>query len=475
MSTRVIGFRLQSLARACRSIVLVLPLASAAAQLIPVKTMPVAEGDQFGFLPSAKAGMAITIAVPDTALDPFRNPAAAARLAHGFYFGAPTFYAVTKNAGTGSTLPVGAFLKRGPTFGGATFAVQEIGPGRQSDLLTSRVLVDASVGGPVATTRRRETNRYAFAMVGHTFASAQLSIAASAFGSQLNGIDGSDLLYAGSRGVLQKGDALDLRLGLLKRWAGDRSLEAVALRARATMAHDVSYLDGLWDPTTRQVKFTSRSELNSGRVETIGAHLAYRQAIGDSTWRAGGILTANRTTHPLMPVLGPIDLGREPRNSSAYNLGAGLTRVQERTTVGVDAIYEPIWGRTSPTGKVNDDRYRFSNWIIRGGMSRDRSLGSPGNLLRLMAGVQVKAVRYRLDQVDSTLASHTMTEHWNEWTHSWDLGYISRSLEMHVLWRVRSGTSRPGTAFDAINGAQASVLTPVRTFTEQFSITVPIR
>ena len=47
--------------------------------------------------------MAITIAAPDTVFDPFRNPAAAARLAHGFYFGSPTFYALSKNGGTGET------------------------------------------------------------------------------------------------------------------------------------------------------------------------------------------------------------------------------------------------------------------------------------------------------------------------------------------------------------------------------------
>jgi hypothetical protein len=482
MTTRVNGLQRPSLARACWLIVLALPLASAAAQLIPVKTVPVSEGDQFGFLPAAKAGMAITIAVPDTVFDPFRNPAAAARLAHGFYFGAPTFYALSKNAGTGSTLPIGAFLKRGATFAGAMFAVQEIGPSSQSDLFggnTNPVVLDASlVGGPIGSVRRRETNRYAYAIMGHTFAAANLSnlsIGASAFGSRFNGIDGSDLLYAGSQSVIQKGNALDLRLGLLKRWAGDRSLEVVALRERSTMAHDVAFQDAFWDPTTRQTKFSSRSEHNADQVQTIGAHLAYAQAIGDSTWRAGGIVTANRTTHPLMPVLGPMDLTREPGSSSAYNVGAGLSRVLDKMTVGADAIYEPIWGRTSQTGTANDDRYRFSNRIVRGGASRDFPLTSPGSSIRFMAGIQLKAVRYRLDQVDSTQTSQATTEHWNEWTHSADIGIITRSMEVHCLWRVRSGTSRPGTEFNNVNGSQTSVLTPVRTFTEQFSITVPIR
>src|SRR4051812_29756612 len=298
MRTCVNGLRRQRLASACWLIVAALPLASAAAQLIPVKTVAVSDGDQFGFLPTAKAGMAITIAVADTIFDPFRNPAAAARLARAFYFGSPAFYALSKNAGTGSTLPLGAFLKRGATFAGAMFAVQEIGPSRQSNLFggDTPVALDFSVGGPIGGVRRRETNKYAYAMTGHTFATANVSLAASARGSWFNGIDGSDLLYAGSQSVLQKGDALDLRLGLLKRWAGDRSLEAVALHEGSTMAHDVAFQEGLWDPTTRQIRFTSRLEHNADRAETIGAHVAYRQSIGDSTWHAGGIVTANRTT-----------------------------------------------------------------------------------------------------------------------------------------------------------------------------------
>src|SRR5207249_6062052 len=170
-----------------------------------------------------------------------------------------------------------------------------------------------------------------------------------------------------------------------------------------------------------------------------------------------------------------MDLGREPGSSSAYNLAAGLSRMHDKMTVGVDAIYEPIWGRTSQTGKANDDRYRFSNRIVRGGASRDFPLTSPDNSIRFMAGIQLKAVRYRLDQVDSVETSQATAEHWNEWTHSWGFSFITRSVEVHCLWRVRSGTSRPGTEFSNINGSQTSVLTPVRTFTELFSITVPIR
>ena len=97
-------------------------------------------------------------------------------------------------------------------------------------------------------------------------------------------------------------------------------------------------------------------------------------------------------------------------------------------------------------------------------------------------GVQLRAVRYRLDQLDSTQSSQVTRERWNEWTHTLGTSFITRSLEVHILWRLRSGTSRPGTTtsngfFPDLSGSlsQTSALVPVRTITEQFSITVPIR
>src|SRR3712207_9208274 len=61
---------------ACVALLSSLPGSTAAAQLISIKTVPVAEGDQFGFFPSANLGMAgLSIALNDTLLDPFGNPA----------------------------------------------------------------------------------------------------------------------------------------------------------------------------------------------------------------------------------------------------------------------------------------------------------------------------------------------------------------------------------------------------------------
>src|SRR5882672_5831317 len=104
--------------------------AELSAQLIQIKTLPIAEGDQWRFFPSANLGLGgLSIALGDSLLDPFENPAKGARLSdrtRGVFFGSPTFYSVSKNAGGGRTLPLGGIVRSGSTFGGLALAVQEI-------------------------------------------------------------------------------------------------------------------------------------------------------------------------------------------------------------------------------------------------------------------------------------------------------------------------------------------------------------
>src|SRR3954469_17641918 len=88
----------------------ILPLLTAAllissaplgAQLIQVKTLPIADGDQWRFFPSANIGLGgLSIALRDSLLDPFENPATGARIDErrgGIFFGSPTVYSVSKN------------------------------------------------------------------------------------------------------------------------------------------------------------------------------------------------------------------------------------------------------------------------------------------------------------------------------------------------------------------------------------------
>jgi hypothetical protein len=202
---------------------------TAAAQLIPIKTVPVADGDQFGFFPSSNLGMAgVSIALDDTLRDPFDNPAKGARLRGTHVFGSPSFYSVSNKAGSGQTLPLGGFVRRGSSFAGAVLALQEISDARRDQVVPpiafAGALTTVSLAPPLPPSPQTHTNRYAFATLGRDWTDRKLSLGASVFWSGLTGVDGVELLYAGSQSIKQLGQAADFRVGLEKEWAGvDRS------------------------------------------------------------------------------------------------------------------------------------------------------------------------------------------------------------------------------------------------------------
>jgi hypothetical protein len=461
---------------------------TADAQLIPIKTAPVAEGDQFGFLPSANLAMGgVSIALADTLLDPFMNPAKGARLRRGSFFGSPSFYSLSKNGGGGSTLPVGAYLKRGSTFGGFAAAYQELNPPSSNTDFGFRadVGIDGSFGLVIPRSNAR-TNRYVSGMLGHSFAAPKISFAGSVFWSRLGGVDGVEQLYTDSRSVQELGDAVDLRAGMLKEWESGRSLEAVVVHNRYAMAHDVTFQDSFWDPGTRSTRSQLRFEHNAERTHTSGLHLTYTQPLADSGWRIGALLTGNRTTEPTIPT-GPMTLARDPGESSAYNVGVGVSRSRGPETFGVDAIYEPIWTRSAGAGQIVNDRFHFSNVVLRAGVSRDFELMSPESLLRLQAGVQLRAIQSRLDQIDGAQAFARSHNSWNEWAHSWGVSFRTTQFEMRYFWRLQSGTGRPGVennfgfpggcidCLQALTLSPGAVsLVPIHVTTQQFSIAVPL-
>ena len=221
----------------------------AAAQLIQIKTLPIADGDQFQFFPSASLGLGgVSIALRDSLLDPFTNPAKAARLSEkskGMFFGSPTSYSVSRNAGGGRTFPLGGILRSGSNFGGLAVAIQEIDKIDDPNIVISPVVdlfnPDGTVLRQPSTPSRQ--NRFAFGTIGHAFERAGVSVGFSTLASSLHDIDGVDLLYAGSRGVRQHGGEVDLRLGLLKEWSSGKSMEAMLLHDRYNMTQDVTWAD----------------------------------------------------------------------------------------------------------------------------------------------------------------------------------------------------------------------------------------
>src|SRR5436309_1819710 len=118
-----------------RAVCLVVPLfcfiSPAGAQLIPIKTIPIAQGDQFQLFPSDNLGMGgVTIALPDSIGDPYVNPATTVRLPASRFFSSPTVYTVSEDAGGGRSLPFALLARRGNWFGGLAIALQQVDPSR---------------------------------------------------------------------------------------------------------------------------------------------------------------------------------------------------------------------------------------------------------------------------------------------------------------------------------------------------------
>ncbi len=488
----------------------------ASAQLIAIKTVPLAQGDQFQIFPSANLGMgSVSIALADTLLDPFVNPATGARFGAPRFLSAPTVYGISDGAGGGRTLPLGTVTAAGPWFAGLALAVQQVDASRlpsNGNIFLAPVPQFPVRPPPVPPARATSYgNEYAFVMFGRKLPGTGLALAASGLWARLTGVDGVDLLYAGSAGLRQFGHALDLRLGLLKDWSDARSLEALVLYDHFGMTHDVTYLDPFWDPATQQFAVRERGVRNRDQTNTWGLHVGYAQPLGATGWRLGWLLTANRMSHPKLPEYQlanvPV-IPWDPGRSSAYNVGIGVSKVQGPTTFGLDAIYEPIWsytwadapspvvttgGDTIPAGgKTLENHFRFSNGVLRMGVSRSLELGPLGRTGELQLGLMVRSVRYRLTQSDYVQASgHQLEEGWVEWTPTWGLGLRFPDLEIRYRGRVTKGTGRPGVqasgfiaagrdfalAAGSILVAPSGPLTlrEVSTTTHQISISVPLR
>jgi hypothetical protein len=421
-------------------------LVPAEAQVIRVKTLPIAEGEQFTFMPSG--GMAgVSIALADSLLDPFTNPAKGGRSRGTQYFGAPSFYSVSANSGAGTTFPLGATVQRGSLFGAFAAAYQQLhrpAPANDFAVFRSFVPADDVTCCPTQRQARSDRNNYTYAMLGHRFDSARVSIAASALWSGLAAVEGVDQFYEQSDWLRQKGEALDMRLGVLKEWAGGQSLEAVVVRNRFGHSHDVGFTDLFWDPAQRRPIGQPRTEQNAERTHNWGVHVEYERPIADSGWRVGALMTANRISHLRIPGYEAFNgLGTAGR-SNAFNLGVGLGRSHGLVDFGVDAIYEPIRSQTWIADSV-DNRFRYSNIRLRGGIGRTFTMTDPGTSLRVQLGAELYSVHYVMNQQDRVNnAASVRRETWLERSRTAGMSFRIPGAEVHYQVRTRTGVARPG-------------------------------
>lgn len=480
-------------------------------QLIAIRTVPISQEHQFRIFPSATQGVGdVSIAVEDSLLDPFVNPAKGARLNATRFFGTPSLYSVSNGAGGGRTLPIGTLVRTGSWHGGVVLALQEVDLSEQSRFpvvpFACPECFDLGIdGGPL---EQSHGNTYLFATLGRALPLSGWSVGGSIQWASLNAVDGVDLLYPASARLRQFGDALDLRLGVLKEWdGGARSLEAIVLHNRYGMTHDVTYLDGIWDPGTRRVVQQPRVERNLDRSRAWGLHLEYQRALTSDGWRIGWLGTANRMSHPKIPNYEIMNIPRDPGNSSAFNVGVGVSRNTNGSMFAVDLVYEPIWSHTwsdsespvetatgdiiAPGGMIIENRFRFHNALFRLGVGQEAKLVE-GGIAQFQFGLVVRSTNYRLAQTDHVqLRSRGHEEQWVEWTPTWGLGFRFPDLEVSYRGRVINGTGRPGVIGQArpdVLAAEASVgsnilvapsgpltLAGVTVVTHQFSIAVPLR
>lgn len=485
----------------------------ASAQLISIKTVPVAQADQFAIFPSRNAGMGgVSIAVADPLLDAFVNPAKGSRMGAPYLYGSPGLYNVSSNTGGGRTLPLAAAARAGTWFGGLALALQEVDAAQRPSppvILRSSVDPVVEVVPPQVTLDGGSNgNQYAFAMVGKTLPAHRLSVGGAVFLAGIHAIDGVDMLYAGSQAVDQSGHAVDARVGLLKEWEGGRSLEALVLYHRLRMVHDVRFLEWIWDPATQQSRPQTRIDQNRDYTDGWGVHLEYERSLSVAGWRMGWLATANRMSHPKLPnyeIRSVQVIPRDPGASYAFNAGLGIARTHGPATFGIDVIYEPIWshtwadalgptltkgGDTIPAGGMTiENFFRFSNALFRMGVTRDI-----GQNADVQLGLAVRSVQYSLDQDDHVQeSSRSLREHWVEWMPTWGLGFRFPEVEIRYQGRVVNGTGRPGVVAQSRGGfvelADASpaasnilvaptgplTLGEVKVVTHQVSLSVPIR
>jgi hypothetical protein len=383
----------------------------AVAQLISLKTVPVAAGDQFLIYPSENLGMGgVAIALDDPLFDPFVNPAKGSRVGPSQFFALPTYYSISGNAGSGRTVSAGSFFGAQRVFGGAVVSLQQLKRGEQF-FGPVPMLELVQVVPPNALSRQSATNKYAFLTLGTKLA-GDVAVAASASLSDLGAMDGVEHLYALAADIEQAGHTEDFRVGVTKQLRGGRTLEALALHSRFKMTHDVTYVDWvLVDSTTGQWEQQARLETNVDRTNTWGLHLGYVQPVGTAGWRVGGVLTGNRKSHPQIPNYELVNIPRDPGHSTAFDIGVGIANVTGPTTFGMDVIYEPArsstWanaaapvptasGDTIPMGgRTVENEFRFSNALVNMGVAREVGPAA------FQLGLQIRAYDYHLDQWDN--------------------------------------------------------------------------
>lgn len=494
---------------------------SVSAQLIPVKTAPVAVGSQFRIVPGDRYGMGgVSIAVRDPLGDAVENPAKAARLENSLVFSAPvyytstgrdddagppvagrkggSYYAIAGRGGGGRTLPLGVIVQRDRWFGGLGVALQQLDIGRTRQIFELDY-IRIGPPSPDPSGRFRESsaqNQYVVGLAGRRL-SDRWVLGGKALWGGLDAMSGVEPLYPRYEGIRQAGHRLDLRLGLLGEWR-ERTVNAVLVHDRLDVSHKVMDVRE-WDEESNRRESGRRIREFFDRTNTWGLHVEYVRSLRAERWRLGGLLTANRKGHSALPTYEFRNVALDEGTSWAYNVGVGLARAFRDATVGVDLLFEPVfrdtWAITERAiflgperglirggEKTIENDFNFANTTARLGGRLEKGW------LELQTGMEVHTVRYWLTQQSHIeQKERNRYEAWSEWRLTWGLGLDWEGIQIRYTGGWKTGVGRPGVAGKTLDSGgvlrkgdtvplrQESVLAeeaPV--FTHQVTLTIPI-
>ena len=473
--------------------------AALAAQVIPLKTVPIPSGEQFLLFPTSNLGMAdVSVAVDDRDGDPFGNPARGALLEGLRVHIAPTVYGETRDAVGGRTLPLALTMGNGRQFGTLMIGLQQL------DGLRSRGWVpvedqNSNFGGSTL-------NTYLQAGLGFSMPDGRTSFGIAGFYANLNALDGVSQLYFRAVELEQDGRLAEVRVGAMRDFGEGRMLDAVALLRDLDMTHRQTI--GVWaapDTAPWEGSWTTWQETGHDRTTTRSGQLRYAMPAGPMT-RIGLSLGGSWKSHPKIPEY-DLNFPRDPGTSRAFSVGAGLSEQRGAALFSIEALFEPAWSHTwalsdsvltNPDGvviglgdKTVDNRFQFANWSLAGGFGYVREG------VDFQFGLRVRAIQYDLEQQNFVTAStREVEEGWLEWSPSWGAIWNLDDIELRYSGRwISKGNPSPscggwfggcedfaspgdgsgGGDIDYLVAPDGAVSMPdYRVTTHRFSISVPI-
>jgi len=437
-------------------------------QEIHLRTVPLAAGNQGDFYPSVSRSMGnLSIAFDDPLSEPILNPAKTYKHQGVRLFFSPTFNSWSNKDGravftssgsdkyTGTTInsiPFGFFLNKENFFTGGIISYQSYSSERT---IPGNWLNNSNSKSDIGN------NVYLFGLIGTYLPEMKLSVGGSISWSEIKAIDGVNLLYPGSYDIKQDGRSLNYKIGFAGEPSEQDQLEFVVARTTFKSSHEVTYgLSNWW----LEDSWISRYRLELNKDESKGwiIHTKYNRLINEEL-KIGAIFTINWKEHPKIPNYALANIPRDPGNSTAYNIGVGIVKSNERTLLGFEYIYEPMtsytWAEAGtdftlpPTFKTVENFFDFYNHIIRAGIYSHTDL----NWLDYALGVQFHFNKYNLKQNDNIInTSRAADENWLETTLSGGLTINISNFQILYSLQVILGNGIVGAEGGGIEGWEAS-------------------